>query len=83
MKRYDFNWGYVGIEQREREDGDWVRFEDVEPALLQAKEALEWVIEQGGGPRCEHEAGVCFCKEVVALRSINDALVVGTPEDEK
>lgn len=28
LKRYDFEWGYVGIEQREDEYGDWVRYGD-------------------------------------------------------
>lgn len=28
LKRYDFDWGYVGIEQREDELGEWVRYRD-------------------------------------------------------
>lgn len=43
-------------------------------ALIEAKAALDWVIEQAGGPVCEHEAGVCFCKESAALNSARAAL---------
>jgi hypothetical protein len=38
MKRYDFDWGYVGIEQRESEYGEWVRYVD---ALAYYSEALD------------------------------------------
>jgi hypothetical protein len=38
MKRYDFDWGYVGIEQRENEYGEWVRYVD---ALAYYSEALD------------------------------------------
>lgn len=48
------------------------------PELLAALEdcqtALEWAIEQGGGPACEHEAGVCFCNEKNALNYARAAL---------
>lgn len=44
-------------------------------ALKKCKSALEWVIEQGGGPECEHESGVvCFCKENNALHSADEAI---------
>lgn len=46
-------------------------------ALISCKDALHWVIEQGGGPNCEHESGVCFCKEksaiFLAVEAINKA----------
>lgn len=48
------------------------------PELLEALEdcqtALEWAIEQGGGPACEHEAGVCFCNENNALNFARAAI---------
>jgi hypothetical protein len=42
-------------------------------ALDLALEALEWTVEQGGGPACEHEASVCFCKENNAITAIKQA----------
>ncbi len=44
--------------------------------LEQALEALEWVVEQGGGPVCEHESGgsVCFCKENAAINTLRTAI---------
>ena len=44
--------------------------------LRLALEALEWSVEQGGGPECEHESGgaVCFCKENKAITAIQSAL---------
>ena len=52
-------------------------------ALKLALEALEWVVEQAGGPVCEHESGgaVCFCKENKAITSIKEALA--QPEQEQ
>lgn len=44
-------------------------------ALEDTKSALEWVIEQGGGPACEHDAAVCFCKENNALESARSAII--------
>lgn len=40
--------------------------------LQKALEVLEWVVEQGGGPKCEHESGgaVCFCKENAVIAAI-------------
>lgn len=44
-------------------------------ALQEAKVALEWCVEQGGGPVCEHESGVvCFCKENRAINSARAAI---------
>lgn len=45
-------------------------------ALKEAKAALEWCVEQGGGPVCEHESGgvVCFCKENKAINSADSAI---------
>lgn len=44
-------------------------------ALQECKNALEWCIEQGGGPACEHESGVvCFCKENSAINSARAAI---------
>ncbi|QTW18113.1 hypothetical protein [Comamonas kerstersii] len=44
-------------------------------ALKEAKAALEWCVEQGGGPVCEHESGaVCFCKESKAISSADAAI---------
>jgi hypothetical protein len=47
-----------------------------EALLRQALEALQWVVEQGGGPKCEHESGnaVCFCKENAAIAAITQRL---------
>lgn len=47
----------------------------MEAALNECKDALEWVVEQGGGPVCEHEGGVvCFCKENNAINAASAAL---------
>lgn len=43
-------------------------------AAQAALDALEYVVEQGGGPTCEHEAGVCFCKENTAINDLREAL---------
>lgn len=43
-------------------------------ALQECKAALEWCVEQGGGPVCEHKSGVCFCKENKAINSADDAI---------
>lgn len=43
-------------------------------AMLLALETLEWVIEQAGGPECEHEASVCFCKENYAINTLREVL---------
>lgn len=65
------------------EPGNWnganpVReaFDKANTLLRQALEALEYVVEQGGGPVCEHEAGgaVCFCKENAAIAAIKTHL---------
>jgi hypothetical protein len=49
-------------------------------ALQEAKAALEWCVEQGGGPTCEHESGgvVCFCKENKAISSARAAIAKAT-----
>lgn len=52
--------------------------------LRKALEALEWCVEQGGGPTCEHESGgaVCFCKEnaaITALRAEIERLEAAEP----
>lgn len=52
-------------------------------ALKVCKAALDWVVEQGGGPACEHEGGVvCFCKENNAINVANAAIAkaTGSPE---
>lgn len=51
-------------------------------ALQEAKAALEWCVEQGGGPACEHESGgvVCFCKENNAISSARAAIAKATGE---
>lgn len=45
-------------------------------AAQKALEALEWAVEQGGGPACEHESGgaVCFCVENKAITALRAAL---------
>ena len=43
-------------------------------ALAVCESALAWAIEQGGGPACEHEAGVCFCRENEAVNAARAAL---------
>lgn len=41
---------------------------DLLEALKACKAALDWVVEQAGGPACEHDGGVvCFCKENNAI----------------
>jgi hypothetical protein len=50
-------------------------------ALNLALEALEWTVEQGGGPACEHEASVCFCKENNAITAIKQALAAPTVQE--
>jgi len=50
MKRYDFDWTYVGIERNEREDGDWVRYED---ALAFYSKELDRAYAEGRGDERE------------------------------
>lgn len=45
-------------------------------ALAVCESALAWAIEQGGGPACEHEAGVCFCRENEAVNAAHAALAL-------
>lgn len=45
-------------------------------ALAICESALAWAIEQGGGPACEHEASVCFCRENEAVNSAHAALAL-------
>lgn len=71
----------AGSEQQEAN----ARLISAAPELLEAlKEslaALEWVVEQGGGPACEHEGGiVCFCKENNAINSARAAIAKATGE---
>lgn len=48
--------------------------DDLLNALQECQAALEWVVEQGGGPQCEHEGGVvCFCKENNAINTARAA----------
>lgn len=47
-------------------------------ALEACRDALAWVIDQGGGPACEHEAGVCFCNENKALSIAHAAIAKAT-----
>lgn len=69
------------------DDDDWIdcgteanaRLIAAAPELLKAlqdcKAALEWCVEQGGGPVCEHKSGVvCFCKENNAINSAGEAI---------
>lgn len=50
--------------------------DDLLAALKDAKAALEWSVEQGGGPQCEHESGgaVCFCRENTAINTARAAI---------
>lgn len=55
------------------------------PELLQALQeslaALEYVVEEAGGPHCEHEGGiVCFCKENNAISAARAAIAKATGE---
>ena len=60
-----------GLSPRELQE----RCSAMEAALNACKDALEWVVEQGGGPVCEHEGGVvCFCKENNAINAARAAL---------
>ncbi|MGU3628120.1 hypothetical protein [Comamonas sp. C24C] len=44
-------------------------------ALQESLSALEYVVEQAGGPACEHEGGVvCFCKENTAISEARTAI---------
>ena len=44
-------------------------------ALQESLAALEWAVDQGGGPQCDHESGVvCFCKENNAINSARAAI---------
>lgn len=54
MKRYDFDWGYVGIEQREDEYGDWVRYED---ALAHYSQELDHAYAKGRTDESKEMAG--------------------------
>lgn len=45
-----------------------------EALMRQALEALEWVVDQAGGPACEHEGSVCFCKENKAINALRARL---------
>ena len=71
---------YEGSRQRESDETIAnARLIAAAPELLEAlKEslaALEWVVEQGGGPACEHDGGVvCFCKENNAINSARAAI---------
>lgn len=53
---------------------------DLLEALKEAKEALEWVVKQSGGPVCEHESGgaVCFCVENSAIYVASLAIAKAT-----
>lgn len=50
--------------------------DDLLEALKEAKAALAWCVEQGGGPVCEHESGgvTCFCRENRAISSADAAI---------
>jgi len=43
-------------------------------ALVEAEAALDWVIEQAGGPACEHDGAVCFCRENTAINTVRAAI---------
>ncbi|KGH25453.1 hypothetical protein [Comamonas testosteroni] len=53
-------------------------------ALQESLAALEYVVEQAGGPFCEHDGGVvCFCKENTAIGAARTAIAkaTGQPHD--
>jgi heme oxygenase len=54
MKRYDFDWGHVGIEQRESEDGEWVRYVD---ALAHYSKELDHAYAEGRTDESKEMAG--------------------------
>jgi hypothetical protein len=56
MKRYDFDWNYVGIEQRESEFGEWVRYED---ALAFYSKELDNAYAEGRKDEQERCASLC------------------------
>jgi hypothetical protein len=56
MKRYDFDWGHVGIEQHEREDGEWVRYKD---ALAFYSKELDAAYAKGRKDEQERCATLC------------------------
>lgn len=60
MKRYDFDWGYVGIEQRESEDGDWVRYED---ALAFYSKELDRAYAEGRKDERERCEALCIAEQ--------------------
>lgn len=47
--------------------------------MQQALEALEWTVEQAGGPVCAHIEGVCFCRENNAINAARAALAAPQP----
>lgn len=48
-------------------------------ALQKCQTVLEWVVEQAGGPQCEHEGGVvCFCQENAAISTARAAIAEAT-----
>lgn len=52
---------------------------DLLEALQESLAALEYVVEQAGGPGCEHEGGVvCFCKENTAIGAARAAIAKAT-----
>lgn len=52
---------------------------DLLEALQKCQTVLEWVVEQAGGPQCEHEGGVvCFCQENAAISTARAAIAKAT-----
>jgi hypothetical protein len=60
MKRYDFDWGYVGIEQHEREDGEWVRYVD---ALAHYSKELDQAYAEGRKDERERCEQICAAEQ--------------------
>lgn len=56
-----------------------VHVQELLAALKACEAALSWVVDQGGGPECEHEGGVvCFCRENNAINLARAAIAKTT-----
>lgn len=70
MKRYDFDWGYVGIEQRASEYGEWVRYVD---ALAHYSKELDHAYAEGRKDEREEALPVAWMNEDGAISKTREA----------
>lgn len=79
MKRYDFNFELYDDSYREEKNGDWVKYEDIEPLLKELTErlknvrcpfceekfdAIDWV-DDGCGLRMDRWCDKCSGERIV------------------